>query len=131
MYATNLYQNQFELSIKKENEQFKVDLQNNFLKINIITDEIISVIIDMSCQSDGIIKFSKSDYIKIIDKPVQIYLHRIDTIEKCLEPIILTNENKYKLYRIISSLKFDGYTEQSVLDEWLIKNNINQYVYYY
>ena len=47
----------------------------------------------MSCQSDGIIKFYKTDDDKIIDKFVQIYLHRLHAIEKFLEPIILTKTN--------------------------------------
>ena len=130
MYAINIHHKQFESTIKKESDKFLVELYNEFQKVK-KSNEIIPVIIDMSIQSDGIINFNETNDVKIIDKPIQIYLHKLQTIEKFLEPIILTKENKYKLYRIISRLKFDGYTEQSVLDEWIKNNNINQCVIFY
>lgn len=96
--------------------------------IEIDKKEIISVIIDMSCQSDGIIKFGETDNIIIINKPIQIYLHRLNSTEKYLKPIIITNSYLHKLYNVLSSLKLEGYTKYKKIQLWIIENNIKNYI---
>lgn len=82
----------------------------------------------MSCQSNGILNFEKTTNSKILNKPIQIYLHRLNSTEKYLKPIIITNSYLHKLYNVLSSLKLEGYTKYKKIQLWIIENNIKNYI---
>lgn len=124
-YLRDVYQDEYKKNLIKKGLEYLLEL-NNIKETDIKKEDIITMFINMSSQSNGILDLKKS--IKIINKPVQIYLHRLDKIEKFLEPIILTKEKLNKITFILSQSSLEGYTKYSFLETWIIKNDIKNFV---
>ena len=90
-------------------------------------DKIIHVFINMSSQSNAIIDFLKTRD-NLLNCKIQIYLHKLKYIEKFLEPITLTRDIRDKIFNVIAKSKKDGYTIYEKLTEWILNNNIKNYV---
>ena len=90
-------------------------------------DKIIHVFINMSSQSNAIIDFLKTRD-NLLNCKIQIYLHKLKYIEKFLEPITLTRDIRDKIFNVIAKSKKDGYTIYEKLTEWILNNNIKNYL---
>jgi len=125
MYLRDSFQEEYEKNINNKINEILLDLKEATKNTVLNNEKVIIVFINMSCQSNGILDFKKNNY--LIDKPVQLYLHRLDIIEKFLEPIILTKEKLEQITFILSHSRLEGYTKYSFLETWIIKNDIKNF----
>jgi hypothetical protein len=124
----NAWQAEHELYMKKLNDTYLLELEKEVANTYIPdVGQIIPVIIDMSVQFNGVINFGKKSD-NLLSKPIQIYLHRLKSVDKFLSPIILTVENRDKLRFVIANLNSEGHTLNTFLDKWIKDNNIQHYV---
>ena len=125
MYLIDAFQEEYEKKIINNTNKILLELKEATKNIVLNNETIIIVFINMSCQSNAILDFKKNN--NVINKPIQLYLHRLDTIEKFLEPMILTKEKLEEITFILSQSSLEGYTKYSFLESWIKKNDIKNF----